>query len=493
MMLRNARLQTMCWGLILLAVAGSLQAYIPYPWDADTAYHAVVGKLIREYGILHSFPWTPFSWLADNYADKELLFHLLFVPLTGFNWVTAAKVVGTITGATALFSIYLVLRQEKVAYPWVWSMLPLLVSWAFLYRFVLVRPHLLSIALAIAVVWASSRERFLLLGILCALYPWTYVAWHMSLILVLISETARYLSVKRFQWRTFAAAFVGIVSGILLHPNSINLVKFNWITIVDILFRNAWGKKEGFELGKEFNPFTFGEWAQWLALAVVMVTIAAFISWRHMKEDLTPLAYSMTAVAFGILTAKTARFDEYFVPFAVVSLALSARYIRWRFFPFMVALIAAIYTISFSWDYIPGLNRRTDDVPPEIVTYLRQVIPPGAQIFTTEWGLTGALMLALPERRFIVALDPTLFYVKDPDLYRLWYRLPREAPPNSAELIRSRFNARYALCLDQPDRSRFFRQLSASPGVRTLLVSQYWMLFDLGNSDTTGGRSLHAP
>ncbi|PKN16660.1 MAG: hypothetical protein CVU66_00165 [Deltaproteobacteria bacterium HGW-Deltaproteobacteria-23] len=66
------------WAVIFILLAGALHLYIPYPLDSDTAYHNAVGRLIGEHGILQAFPWTPFSWLSDHYADKELLFHLLF-------------------------------------------------------------------------------------------------------------------------------------------------------------------------------------------------------------------------------------------------------------------------------------------------------------------------------------------------------------------------------------------------------------------------------
>lgn len=75
---REDALATLAWPAAYLAVAGLLQASIPVPWDEDTAYHVAVGRLLRTHGILHAFPWTPFSWLAEHYADKELGFHLLY-------------------------------------------------------------------------------------------------------------------------------------------------------------------------------------------------------------------------------------------------------------------------------------------------------------------------------------------------------------------------------------------------------------------------------
>ena len=55
-------------------------------------------------------------------------------------------------------------------------------------------------------------------------------------------------------------------------------------------------------------------------------------------------------------------------------------------------------------------------------------------------------MLALPERRFVVALDPSLFRILDPERYRIWYETTREPPVRPAALIRDTFDARWVLC-----------------------------------------------
>jgi len=235
------RWSVFAWAFFYLLVAGALQLNIPYPWDDDTAYHAAVGKLIREHGILHSFPWTPFSWLADHYADKELLFHLLFVPFAGLNWSTASQIVGMLTGATLLLVIYLLLRAEKVSFPGVWALIPLTCSVLFLFRFVLVRPHQLSIILALVVLWAALRGRLVILAAASAVYPWAYVAfWQIPLLLLIAAETARFLSGEKVQWKPSAVVAAGIVAGLALHPNAANLLRVNWMHMVDLLFKQSW-------------------------------------------------------------------------------------------------------------------------------------------------------------------------------------------------------------------------------------------------------------
>lgn len=470
------------WAVAYLLLAGALQLYTPYPWDADTAYHAAVGRLIREHGILHAFPWTPFSWLADHYADKELLFHLLFVPLAGFRWITAAKIVGTLAGAAALFSLYFVLRAERVRLAGLWALVPLAASGVFVFRFALVRPHLLSIALAFVVLWAASRGRMAILAVSSAIYPWTYVAWQLPVVFVLIAEGARLLSGERCRWKPAAAAVAGMALGVALHPNAANLLRFTWIQIVEVLFRTAWGAREGFDLGKEFAPFTVLQWSRWLLPCVLMTAAGLLLAWRSRREGSMSLAFALAALAFGILTVRTARFAEYFVPFSAASMALASRSVSWRFLSPAILCAASLYTASVGSETVAGLSTRVEDVRQDIASSLQRQIPPGSQVFTCEWGLTGALLLALPDRRFIVALDPTFFYMKDPELYRLWYRLPREAPPGTADTIRRRFGARYVLCLDQSDRRSFFDRLLSEPGVRLLLAADIWLLFDLGES-----------
>lgn len=473
--------QLPCWLAVYLSIAGVIQFYfVSVPYDADTTFHVVVGRLIQEHGFLQTFPWTPFSWLADHYADKELLLHLLFVPVAKIGWVTASKIVGTFLGAVLLFALYIILRSEKVQLAGVWALLPLLASDVFLFRFSLVRPHLLSITLALVLLWAAARGRFILLGLLSAIYPWSYVAfWQLPLILLTALEAAYVLSGRRAQWKPLTVVFAGILLGWVLHPNSMNLLKFNWI-VVDILFKNAWQSKEGIELGLEFLPFTVTQWMEWLLACVLMGIAGLVLAWRKRKEDSLSLAFALVTVLFGILTGLTARFAEYFIPFSVATFALAVRWIPWRTIPIIMLCVVLPYTGFPMIETLHGIGIKIDRIPPSLTSYLQQQIPKGSQVFTTEWGHTGTLMLALPDRKFIVALDPSLFLVKDPDLYHLWYRLPRNPEPGMAETIRQKFGARFVISFWEVRYEEFYYRLSLEPGVRTLLVSPLWMVYDLG-------------
>ena len=96
-------------------------------------------------------------------------------------------------------------------------------------------------------------------------------------------------------------------------------------------------------------------------------------------------------------------------------------------------------------------------------------------------------MLALPDRRFIVGLDPTFFYMKDPELYRLWYRVSHEAPTDAVDLIQNKFHARYVVCF-YPNRivpqewTPFLERLSSDHRVKRYILDDLWIMFDLGQA-----------
>ena len=473
------------WIALFVLLACLLQWYISYPVDDDTAYHFTVGQLIRKYGILQSFPWTPFSLQFDHYADKEFLFHLLFAPLGGLGFVTAARIVGALGSALILSSLYLVLRAERVRHAGLWALLPLACS-EFIFRIALVRPHLLSITLAILLLWAYARERRGILAAVSVIFPLSYVAfWQIPLIIIFSTETARLLSGERIRWKPAAIVVCGLAAGVALHPNSLNLIGINWLHMSDILFQGAWGARIDLNLGTEFAPFPPATWVKHLAVTVLCAGAALILGWRERRNGFFPFACALTALVFGLLTVRTLRFIEYFAPFTALAIALVSPGIRVKNAVFGICGVSLVYLLTLGTGPIRTLapyplDLKKEYIAPETARYFENTIPVGSQVFTCGWDYTGNLMLALPERRFIVAADPTMLYKKDPLLYGVWSQIPLLPPVDSAEQIRRNFNSRFVICLNYEAYWNFFDALQASPGVRNLSSGKKWVLFDLG-------------
>lgn len=474
--------------LIALTISGLIQYNVLSPSDSDTAYHVAVGRLIAQHGILHAFPWTPFSWLSSHYGDKELLFHLLFVPLSSVDWILASKIVGTLCGTVFLWAMYFILEREEVHLASIWAIAPLVASSYFIFRFTLVRPFLLSVALAAVILWAARREKLPALATAAALYPWLYVAfWQLPLMMLVIAEASRFLAAKKVFYRPTLIVFSTILLSVLLHPNGKELFVTSWVNMTEMFFKSTLGSRANFEMGNELLPFQPLEWLSWMVPTVSMMVATIILAWRERKQDRMGVAFTLAALVFFIFTLNSGKFAEYFIPFSALSLALVSHQIQWKWFPQFVVVVSLTLSLLLGPELAIDAFKHQEDLAETIWPYLQEQIPPGSQVFTTDWEFTGYYMLALPDRKFMVALDPTFFFKQNAQLYNEWFDIIRNGPENSAELIRIHFHSRYVISPNHPSRYLFLNRLVSEPGVRVLLSGR-WLLFDLGPA-----KPIHEP
>ncbi|MCP4006225.1 MAG: hypothetical protein GY725_18735 [bacterium] len=467
------------WVGVFFAFTGGFQLCLPYFFDADTGYHLAVARLIREYGILHAFPWTPYSWLADHYADKELAFHLLLVPLSSLPANVAARAAGTLLGAGLLTVFFAICVRERVRFAGLWTLIVLTSSSAFIWRFSIVRPHLISISLVLILSWAAVRRRWALLFVVSVLYPLCYTAWHLPLILLAIVEAVRWLAEGRIEWRVLALTTLGLALGIALHPNFPETLEFFWVQNIDVLFGTAWAGVSGFELGGEFRPFSPSGMVRYMAWPALLTLGAAVLAWRDRQRDVLPLAIAAIAVAFLVLTLRSQRFIEYLAPFAALAAALAWRPIRWSGLAPGLLCASAIYLALIAPQPIQRMLKRSVLFPGPVAEELQRIVPRDAQVFTCDWHFTGEMMLALPERRFMVALDPVFFWKRDPDLYTLWFDTVHTPPPRPASLIFDSFDARFVVCDRRLRWLPLLKALEEDPRAHRRAIVGYWSVYEI--------------
>lgn len=468
---RGSAVEALVWPLLLFLVALLLQGLQNKNFaDGDTGYHLAVARYTAAHGVLVDFPWTPFSWLGKHYADKELALHLLMVPFSGLDINLASRIVGALLGGVLLCTLYGVLRAARAPGAGFWTLAAVASSGAFIYRFVIVRPHLMAITLTMILVYAGGTRRWRALALACFAYPFCYTAWHVPLGLGVLAALANGIGRQPRWWAPAVVAPLSLALGVLAHPNFPNNLQFFWIQNVEVLFQTAWAGREGFELGGEFLPFTTRGLARYVAVPALATLGAVVVLARGRSREPLALLALAAALGFGLLTTQTQRFIEYLSPLSMLALALAlgpGADRRWA----TGALAAGLAWTGLVGTHPIGLLRdQTIKFPEPVAEALQRLVPEGAMVFHCEWLDVGEMMLALPERRFLFALDPVLFYRGDPEAYRAWFTMLRQPPERPSEPLQRIFHADYVLCDVRPQWSAFRAAMEADPQIQGPLV-----------------------
>jgi hypothetical protein len=232
-------------------------------------------------------------------------------------------------------------------------------------------------------------------------------------------------------------------------------------------------------MGGEFGPFSLGGLARYASIPLLLLAFSAASAWRCRRTDTLPLAVVLCAAGFLALTLRTQRFIEYLVPLAVMGAALTLRPHVRSVIPSLILVGGVAWAGLFGRHPLDLMRERTDLFPGPVREVAAQIVPPGVQVVTCDWRFTGEMMLALPGRRFIVALDPVFFAVNDPQRYRVWFETVRNPEPGSAALLRDTFDAQYVMCTSAPQWGPFLTSLRDDPDAAVRGVVGYWRIFEL--------------
>jgi hypothetical protein len=75
--------------------------------------------------------------------------------------------------------------------------------------------------------------------------------------------------------------------------------------------------------------------------------------------------------------------------------------------------------------------------------WIAENVPKGSLIFNTDWDDFPMLFYYNPDYAYIVGLDPTYLYDRNPELWRLYERITLGRESDTAPLIRDRFGAEF--------------------------------------------------
>jgi hypothetical protein len=485
----------------VMALFAWMRLIAPLPWSYDEYYHLGLARQMRSGLRIPSFHWTPFSILYDRFADGEPLFHLLLMPFAGLPLKTAA-VLGALLGQLFLVAAFAAaLWIVRAPRPW-WFVAALGgLGTLFAQRLEMCRPQVWMIGFAVLVAALLVERRWKALAVACALFGLAHTAgwiaiplavcWSLSGLLVPGDPRRREPGAPaepRFPWQPVAAAAGGWLAGQLIHPE----VPWNFHLIAVsnfvIPFQAAAGTDAALrsQLGTELAPPGLDILReQWPAFLAPLLVAFELLREPRLRSRAT-LTVGLTALAFLVAGSfAIRRFFELGAPLALLALALVLRERRdrglppllagwWRGAAALAIALSTLWTVTALRAY--GFGEASQ--PLAMSRWLAAHGAPGERVFTAQWADSAPLFYSAPQLQSLVALDPTAFYLKDPQLFALYVKVVSGDDPDPARTIRERFAARWVTI--QPDLfPQLLTRLGRTPGVEAVFGGDGYMVVDL--------------
>ncbi len=480
------------------------------PWgsfrDPDTFYHAKLTDIIlhgttaigakgvtfANIFFLQNFPWLDLTLLNDKFVDQHLLYHLALAPFIAiFGMFQGTQLATAIFAALFVTIFYYILRALHLQHPALWTFL-LAVSMPLSFRLSLGKatPFALSFFLLgllpllrlrssspRAELGSLSLQRTQLSSAVLAFFSGLgFALSHGGWIILLVSQVILLVTSFFFRWITqhvsrngkptspplrslllplafdlcvLTSTLVGILTGLLLHPNRTNLFAFLKVQV----FQVAIATPTSIQLGLEWLPTppiqliaNLGPLLMMGCVVALGCLFAVHYSWKKTQLE-TPFALAVLTTALTLFTLKSSRMVEYLVPILALLFAslwslvdvrvllqalkelLKEQYEgKWkkpipRWLPSLLAgLLGSIFLIIICRDMrgtflALRLSRPFDRVVP-IADALRQNATPGERIFQDRWDSFGELFALAPQFRYISGVDPTFLLASNPDLAR---------------------------------------------------------------------------
>jgi hypothetical protein len=486
-----AKLILACAAVICLLFA--LRASAPLPWSYDEYYHLGLAREMRSGLRIESFRWTPFSILHDRFVDGSPLFHVLLLPVAGLPLETAG-LLGCLLGQVFLMGSFAwALWSLRVPRPW-WFVLALpVLGPLFARRLEMLRPHVWLIGFSVLVVALLAGRRWRALLVICGLFGLTHTGGWIAIPLAVLWALSGLVAREkgRVPWQPVVAAAGGWLLGQLFHPEMPANFRLFAISNFVVPFQStaagdaALRSQIGAEMSRSSWRVLAEQWPAFIAPAIVLASLL-FQPRLRSRATLTAGIAALAFLAAGSLAAR--RFLELGAPLALLALALVIRERRDRGLPPLLPrwgramaalglLVAGIETVGTLWINDFGLA----SPPLGMAHWLGAHGAPGERVFTVNWADSSPLFYCAPQLQSLVALDPTVFYLKDPRLFQLYAGIVAGRHPDPARAIRERFGARWVTIPSRTYR-RLASQLDGSPGVRRVFQDRDYVVMDLGGS-----------
>jgi len=458
-----------------------------YIGDPDGFYHTKIALFLRKGTLLKELPWMQFSTLKDNFTDHHFLYHLILIP---FTYLNNNPLVG-IKIATVFFTVimvlvfYWLLKKLSISYPFIFAFLFITLS-GVSFRLSLIKANSLSLLIIWLLIYALFKQKIWLITLLGFIFVWLYGGWPLAILITLIylltDKVCSHYHTKKIKvlWnkivhvishnkkpakniKIIIALLVGVISGLIINPYWPHNIYFYYQQIIQIGVINLGNK---FNVGSEWYGSNI---MQIISSAphifILSIILLVLLIFNYNKIDKKSIFSFILSFVFLLLTIKSKRYVEYYLPFSLLFVACGITNIKNiinkkkttkiiknlpNYLKIYLSVVCSIFIVLILPNIIhktidTEMNQRWDiDKFEETSAWIKENTPANSIIFHADWDEWPLLFYHNDNNYYMIGLDPTFMYNYDKDLQKLYISITKgDIGHNLSEKIKDSFNSNY--------------------------------------------------
>lgn len=406
--------------------------------DPDGFYHLKHAQIYKDNGIFFkNFPWVQYSSISELKSDLWYGFHILLIPFSGFDSASGIKTAGIFLTIISLFILRLAFKRIGYGSAFLWTILIFLSAPNIMTRFIMLRPHLLTMALSALIFSFLIRGNAVWVMLFSSILAWTHIS--MAWIVLIIFGTVFLLKAaieKKWLWKKAFAVVIGIAAGIIARPNPIGSIELAYIQIIKLL--QAKQDDAILLFGSELFPLKWYTLVEnFLAFTVVwIISVLIFIAFykKYFLQDnaekkvfiVSNMILSVLFFGMTLLTARRAH--DFWIIFGTMLIASVLHSIISRKYSndfiktgFVSALAIAFVFLVFYTPYKSLNTLRDRGTPPDAFKKASLWIKENSNskdiVFNLHWSDFPMMFFWNSKNYYIGGMDPIFQYSYNPSLY----------------------------------------------------------------------------
>lgn len=462
--------------LVPVLILISIRCMLPQNCENSTDVYWHIHAADRSFSDMTAkkYPITLSIW-RDHFADKELLFHVLLKGYTEGKHLFNSPLEPPFTVASLLllllFFSSFVFAASRAGIPdkylWICTVGTALFTPLFTYRLLMIRPHVLSMALMMLSCGflfqgpGKMKTALIMFG-MGWLFAWSYSTPHL-LVITTIGFGIAYFPKEKFRaLLPILAATLGIVCGLLIHPQSPNTFTLWKIQGYDAVIAPTAGLGEGYiPIASELLP-PRNLWII-MSLPIFFALYFGWMMWNRLREqkgwkEIPPECSACMLLAtlwMGAAYMISLRPIEYAVPMLFLALgtllpqAIQNKSFRYADKKGVFISVFSVYValgLIFTVCYTVRALKRTTPMPSQLASALKTLAKPGDRVINLDWSDFPPLAFLAPEFEYTWGLDPMFSFTPFPNQSKILGKLSRPHVHSSWQ-IKKEFKAEYAYLL----------------------------------------------